>query len=137
MATAGPYPDPNREAFRRRRSRVRGFLLTLGLVFVGAGAIILVLAATPRTFGLRGAPSFPLDGGLLAIFLILWGSMMLVRAALVGARMNRWAGGPPPGRRFDPAILAARERYARGEISREQFQQVVQDLRRPPPGPLP
>ncbi|MFA5890807.1 MAG: SHOCT domain-containing protein [Actinomycetota bacterium] len=35
---------------------------------------------------------------------------------------------PPPALRSDGALEHARMRYARGEISREEFLQVVQDL---------
>ena len=101
------------------------------------GVIFLLVAATPATFGVRSPYGFPFGGGLLGIFLLLWGTMLLVRVAIGSARRGRWVNGPPPGRRFDPAVVAARQRYARGEISREQFLQIVQDLRRPPPGPLP
>jgi uncharacterized membrane protein len=112
-------------------------LVVLGVVVLGFGVLFLAVSASPSTFGLRSPFGFPYDGGLLGIFLVLWGSVMLVRVAVGSARRARWDGGPPAGRRFDPAVVAARQRYARGEISREQFLQIVQDLRRPPPGPLP
>ena len=61
--------------------------------------------------------------------------MLLVRVAFWASRRGAGGGGPR-GRGFDPAIMEARRRYARGEITREQFEQIVTDLRRPP-GPLP
>ena len=62
---------------------------------------------------------------------------MLIRIAFWTQRRAAFGPGEPGPRRFDPAIHAARQRYARGEITREQFQQIVTDLRRPPVPPPP
>jgi hypothetical protein len=43
-----------------------------------------------------------------------------------------WAAAPP---RPDSALEIARARYARGEMSREEFLRVSSDLGGPPPGP--
>lgn len=113
----------------------------IGVAIIGLGAVLIAFSFDPGAFGVTTRYGFPFAGGFLGIFLILWGTLLLVRAAVRVGRYRYGAG--PPGRRFDPAILAARQRYARGEITREQFQQIVTDLRPPPgpgrgpPGPLP
>lgn len=106
----------------------------MGLAIVAAGAVLFVIALTPGSFGLRRGALFPPGGGFLGVFLIFWGVLLLVRVAWWTARRRAFGGRPGPG--FDPAVLAARRRYASGEITREQYQQIVSDLRRPP-GPLP
>jgi uncharacterized membrane protein len=58
---------------------------------------------------------------------------MCIRIAMWSTRgRGDWSGGggnTPPQRRHNPAIAIARQRYARGEITREQFQQIVEDIR--------
>jgi len=44
-------------------------------------------------------------------------------------RMARWG--------YDPAVDAARERFARGEITREQLDQITSELERRPYPPFP
>ena len=107
-----------------------------GAAFVTLGIVLLLVSAYPGAFGLRYSPGFPFGGGLAGIVLLLWGCLLLVRIAARAGRGRGRGHGPPTRGGFDPAILAARQRYARGEISREQFEQIVTDLRRPP-GPLP
>lgn len=81
---------------------------------------------------------FPL-GGFFVIFLVLWLAFAAVRMAYWRSRRDRYRQaraarfGGPAG--FDPALRVARMRYARGEISREQYEQIVQGLR--PGGPSP
>jgi len=105
-------------------------------MILALGVVLILVAFDPPAFGLGYRSVFPFGGGILGAILILWGTLLIVRAAArVGRRRYGYEG--PPGRRFDPAILAARQRYARGEITREQFQQIVTDLRGPPRGPLP
>lgn len=118
----------------RRRRGLRWVFVVIGVIVVAIGALSLALSYAPGLFGLPAGWSFPYGGGFFGAFLILWGALMLVRVAFWASR--RGPGGGPAGRRFDPAILEARRRYARGEITREQFEQIVADLRRPP-GPLP
>lgn len=133
MPTDAPLPAAGGYPPYRRRGR-RWWLLGIGVVIVGVGLVFIGISAEPKAFGLSPSFGFPYGGGFFGIFLVLWGAMMMVRFALWSGR--RGGAGGPPGRRFDPAILEARRRYARGEITREQFEQLVSDLRRPP-GPLP
>lgn len=39
-----------------------------------------------------------------------------------------WHGGLYQGARYDPAVEALRERFAKGEITREQYEQTRRDL---------
>ena len=55
------------------------------------------------------------------VLLVVW----LVRGAS-GAGQTRYGYGQRP----DPAIEAARERYARGEITRDELERIEHDLRR-------
>lgn len=52
------------------------------------------------------------------IALLVWGITRVVR---------RGESGPGAARRAEPLDIA-RERYARGEISREEFEQIKKDL---------
>jgi len=131
-----PPPGPYGGYPPRRRSSRRWIFFGIGLAIIALGVVFLAISLAPRAFGLSSPFAFPYGGGFLGIFLILWGILLLVRIAFWASRRG-WGGGGPPGRRFDPAIVEARQRYARGEITREQFQQIVSDLRRPPSGPLP
>ena len=53
-----------------------------------------------------------------------WVLVILVVAALVALR-SRDRREPPPG---DPALNIVRERFARGELTREQYQTLVREL---------
>lgn len=133
MTASAPLPDAGAYPGYRRRGR-RWWILGVAAVIVAIGLVFLALSIDPKAFGLSPPFGFPYGGGFLGIFLVLWGTMWLVRVAVWSSRTG--GAGGPPGRRFDPAIMEARRRYARGEINREQFEQIVRDLRRPP-GPLP
>ncbi|MCX5999030.1 MAG: SHOCT domain-containing protein [Chloroflexi bacterium] len=56
---------------------------------------------------------------LLAVIigLLVWGIVMLAKRA-----------GSRSGSKNDSALVIARERYARGDISKEQFDQIKKDL---------
>ncbi|HZU73306.1 MAG TPA: SHOCT domain-containing protein [Acidimicrobiales bacterium] len=91
---------------------------------------------------------FPVLGVLILIALALLlalGVVALIRYWRTGAVVSGhpaprpWFGppaGPPP---FDPALHELRMRYARGELSREEFLQRLVDLGGPaaPPGAPP
>jgi uncharacterized membrane protein len=72
--------------------------------------------------------------------LIVWVVLRTTRRPAAPAYATGWA--PPPARFGpDPALEQARLRYARGELSREDFFRVAEDLRpggprvEPPPSP--
>ena len=89
-------------------------LLVLGLVVTGFVSVAynLYLGHYPIRYDY-----FPVFGFGWLIVMILFG----VFAVRLGSRPWRY-------RRFDPAMLLLRQRYARGEITKEQFSQMAQDL---------
>ena len=134
MGGYGPY-GAVRGAPGPRGRGLRWVFVGIGVALLALGVVLFAVAVDPSAFGARRSAIFPFGGGILGAVLVLWGALLLVRVAWWASRSRLWSGGAP-GRRFDPAIITARQRYARGEITREQFEQMVSDLRRPP-GPLP
>jgi uncharacterized membrane protein len=70
----------------------------------------------------------------LLIGLVVWAVLRMTgpnRLAVAGAG---WSG---PVRRADAALDLVRTRYARGEISRDEFVQISADLGGPPTEPPP
>jgi putative membrane protein len=101
-------------------------------MFVLIGIAIFLRILLPGVFGaLHGGP-FPhgglgLLGALLVLLIVLWAVSWVVRAVFWAVR------GPGDGYRRgwyrdDPAEEIARVRYARGELTREQFEQIRRDL---------
>jgi len=102
----------------------------LGLIIiVGASiatSVVFFVSRSPAT----SYPSFPIFfpfhfgflGIILLLFIIFW--------------VARWGFWPWNGRRRayseyrDQADEILRERYAKGEITKEQFEQMMQDLKR-------
>jgi uncharacterized membrane protein len=111
----------------------------IGLVFIGLAVILLVVALEPAWFGV-GPPYrvYPL-GGFFLVFLLLLVGFFVVRVAFWTARSARHRGryggryGPVPMR--ERPAMVARMRYARGEITRKQYEEIMNGLRRPP-GPM-
>ncbi len=68
--------------------------------------------------------------------LVIWGVLRLTsrQVAAPAAYPGPWGAAPRPG---DPALDAVRTRYARGEITREEFLRLVTDLGGAPPAPPP
>jgi putative membrane protein len=133
-----PYYRPPALTDRPGPARHRWLVIGLAVAFIAVAALVLLLLFS-STFG-SGSPSYPYHlgpfGGLFFIFFILVVLFFIVRVAFWSARAGRYraryggggAGGYLPNR---PAEVA-RMRYARGEITREQYQQILDDLRRPP-----
>jgi uncharacterized membrane protein len=126
----------------RRPRPYRWLGLEIALVFIVVAAGILAVLLYPATFGLGSSPSPArpgLFGGVFALFFVLILVFFIVRVAFWGMRTSRYGGrgGGRSGAEFGPDRPArvARMRYARGEITREQFQQILHDLGRGPPPP--
>jgi uncharacterized membrane protein len=106
--------------------------------------LALLLANFGRgSYGPRGDgawwPLVPLVGWLLTlavIGLIVWLVVRRRPASFEGrpgwGQQPPWAAAPP---RPDSALEIARARYARGEMSRDEYLRVTSDLGGPPPGP--
>ena len=60
---------------------------------------------------------------MLLVMLVFWG--LVIAGLVVGLRWLLRLGGPP---RHDAALDILRERYARGEIGREEFEAKKRDL---------
>jgi putative membrane protein len=132
MATPLPAtPSWQDDSGAQRQRRLWIYLLVVGVAAAG-GVVLLGISLFPTVFGLpHYGPGVPLGGGFLGLLLLLWAVMFGLRIAL---RMSLRSGTRGAGRR-DPALFIARRRYARGEITREQYEQIVRDLGRPPGGP--
>ncbi len=126
-----PGADP-----RDRLRRLRRTILVVTAAFVLGAALVLLVLLDPTLFGLA-APTYPyrfgVFGGVFFVFFILIVGFFIVRVLFWSSRAARYGGrgGSGPNR---PAMIA-RMRYARGEISREQYEQIMQDLGRRPGAP--
>ena len=102
-------------------SRALGWILALPLGLVIAFVIFLLLVANGHFF----------FGEFFVIFLAVFAVMFFVRYEYRQSRRNYWKARMQANA---PARIL-RQRYARGEISREQYQQMMRDLResRQPP----
>jgi len=103
-------------------NRALGWLLALPLGLVIAFVIFLLLVANGHYF----------FGEFFVIFLAVFAVLFFVRFQYRQSRRNYWRARMQANA---PARIL-RQRYARGEITREQFQQMMRDLRegrQPPP----
>lgn len=122
-------PEASAYPYRPRRPRWPLFLM-IGLVVLIAIVVIVFLLAWNGTFGSpAGHPFFGFWGGFLLLFLILWIAFFAVRMVF-WSRAWGYRRGAGTYARPDPAVMIARRRYARGEITREQYDQMLSDLGR-------
>ena len=142
MNDPGPYYRPPGMGYRPPPRRIHWLPIVIGVVFVAVAALILLMLVYPASFGLT-APTSPYGfgrfGGVFALFFILIVVFFIVRVAFWSTRASRY------GRRYDPdrsggngpnrPAMIARMRYARGEITREQYDQIMKDLGRHPGSP--
>jgi uncharacterized membrane protein len=142
MSDPGPYYRPPGAAYEPRSRGIRWIPIVIGVVLAGVAALILLVLLYPSAFGLA-SPSSPyrygLFGGVFFFFFLLIIIFFIVRVAFWSTRASGYGrryrqypnGGYGPNR---PAMIA-RMRYARGEITREQYEQIMQDLNRKPGAP--
>ena len=71
----------------------------------------------------------------LLVFVVLVGLSVWAVTRLTGSGRLALASSPAPVRRNDSALELVRGRYARGEISRDEFAQLSSDLGAPVPEP--
>jgi uncharacterized membrane protein len=86
------------------------------------GLILALVVIYVYFIGFRGR-HFP--GELLVILVIIFIGLFAVRMLFWRSRRKYWR----ERRRGNEAIRILRERYARGEITKEQFDQTLNDLR--------
>jgi putative membrane protein len=113
----------------------RWLAIGIALVTVAVIGVVLLFYVNgyfgPTPYGPH--PFLGFWGGFFLLFILLWITFFIVRVAFWssrgarGYRRGHW--GP------DPAVMVARQRYARGEITREQFDQIMTDLGRRGRGP--
>lgn len=60
--------------------------------------------------------------------LVFWGLVIWAIIALVKAVSDKGNSSPDSRKEEDHALKISRERYAKGEITREQFEQMKKDL---------
>ena len=95
------------------------------LLMLPIGLIVALVLLYVYFIGFGGR-HFP--GELLVILLIVFLGLFVVRMLFWRSRREYWR----EKRRGNEAIRILRERYARGEITREQFYQTLHDLRQQP-----
>ena len=96
----------------------------LWLVILALFVAVVSVAFASTLYGLF-VGQYPLRAGYFPFLGLGWLFVMVlfaVFAVRLGSRPWRY-------RRFDPAMHLLRARYARGEISKDQFMQMAQDLR--------
>jgi uncharacterized membrane protein len=140
MGTPGgtpPYYRPEGFEPHHRARRLRWIVTVIAVVFVGLALLLLFVALYPASFGLSSSsgPRFGAYGGFFLFFFILIVAFFMIRVVFWSARAGRRGGGRGPGNGPNRPAMVARMRYARGEITREQYQQIMQDLGRGPRPP--
>ncbi len=136
-----PYGQPLGQNAPRRRRGPRWMIVGIAVVFIAIATLLLVILLYPSAFGLSQSSnpySFGPFGGFFLVFFILIVAFFIVRVLFWSMRARRYGagGGAGYGGRYGPnrPAMIARMRYARGEITREQYDQIMQDLgRRPGP----
>lgn len=141
MGDPGPYYRPAGMAYPPPRRRFSWFPVVIAVVFIFVALLLLLVLFYPAWFGFS-APSGPRYypfGGVFVLFFILLIGFFIVRVAFWGTRASRYRqryGGAGGEYGMNRPAMVARMRYARGEITREQYDQIMQDLsRRPGPPP--
>ena len=141
MNDPGPYYRPPGMAYRPPR-RFHWLPIIIGVVFAVVAILLLLILFYPTTFGLS-APSgtyhyYPF-GGLFIVFFVVIVLFFIVRVSFWSVRSSRYGrrygGGAEQGYGPNRPAMIARMRYAKGEITREQYDQIMRDLGRRPGQP--
>ncbi|HTP54649.1 MAG TPA: hypothetical protein VML94_06815 [Thermoplasmata archaeon] len=132
-----PYGPPGRGPYAPVHAYRWVLLAAVAVAAIVTVGVVLWLVL-PRSHG-YGGYWFPL-GGFFLVFVVIWAAFFAIRMSFWSSRRQqyraaRYGGGPYGGPRFDPAIRTARLRYARGEITRQQYDEIVRGLRPGPPPP--
>jgi len=94
------------------------------------GALFLILGVGAFLWIFFGTAVFPFHYGFFFVG-PLFGLIFILFLVFLGLRFLLWPiGYRRYGRawRYDPAMDTLRQRYARGEITKEQFDQMTRDL---------
>ena len=144
MNGPGPYYQPQPMGYGERPRGFHWLPIVIGVILAAVAALILLVLVYPASFGLA-LPSYPYHygqfGGLFFFFFILIIVFFIVRVAFWSSRASRYGRRyrqyPPGGYGPNRPAMVARMRYARGEMTREQYDQIMQDLSRRPGPPSP
>ena len=90
-------------------------------VVVGAGLYLTAAGYRPAGFYLFPFPFFPLIF-IPIVFLVFFGFRWFIWGCWWWGRSGYY------DQYYDPAMVALRERYAKGEITKEQLDQMTKDL---------
>jgi uncharacterized membrane protein len=140
MSSPSPYYRPPGMAGPGRPTRTLWPILVVAAVFVAIALVLLAYLLDPALFGVStSSPSYRygLFGGIFPVLFVLFVGFFVVRVMFwstrAGRRGNRY--GANDGYGPDRPARIARMRYARGEITRDQYNQILQDIGRGPGPP--
>ncbi len=127
------------DPYRPRPQRSVWPLLLVSVVVLVVAIVLLLLFLDPAAY-LGTTPSGHPGGfyfyGFFPVLLVLFLVMLVVRMVFWSRRWGyRRAAYAHPYPSRDPAIMTVRQRYARGEIRREQYDQLMTELTRRRSGP--
>jgi len=143
MSGSGPYYRPQGLAYSPPPRRTHWLPVIIGAILAGVAVVLLLVLLYPGLFGVS-APSggyryYPFGGFFIAFFILII-VFFIVRVAFWSTRAGRYGrryggGGQGDYSGVNRPVAIARMRYARGEITREQYEQIMKDLGRPPGPP--
>ena len=116
MGQTGLMGDQPETDFPRRGLFGTLLMLPIGLIIV----ILIVL----YFFAFRGQGYFP--GEILLIFAVAFFGLFIIRTLYWNSRRKHWR----EQYRANQPLRILRQRYARGEITKEQFEEMLRDLNR-------
>ena len=124
--------------YRERPRRWHWLPIIIGAMFAIVAVLLLLIAFYPAWFGLTSGP-YPYRwgfGGIFLVFFVLIVLFFIARVVFWSTRASRYGRRHPGSANGNPGMnrpaMVARMRYARGEITREQYDQIMKDLARPP-----
>ncbi|MCI4324741.1 MAG: hypothetical protein L3K00_02490 [Thermoplasmata archaeon] len=139
MSGPSPYYRPPGMGDSPRPGRSLWLVVVVAVVFVGFALVLLAYLVDPALFGVTPSSTPYRYGvfGLFPVFFVLLVGFFIVRVVFWSTRAGRRGGryGGNDGYGPDRPARMARMRYARGEITREQYNQIMQDLGRGPGPP--
>jgi putative membrane protein len=104
-------------------------ILAISVVLVLGASLLLPMAVGPRYGWGYGGMMGPwmmggvgMVGGLLFVLLVIGGVVWLVQAA------GRGGGGPSGGPRVESPLDILKRRYAGGEITKDQYEEMKREL---------
>jgi uncharacterized membrane protein len=137
VSAPGPYNPYGRAYWRPSYGRIA---ILVAAVLIGLAVLATLVFFAPGLFGISGPYAsyrYGLFGGFFFLLLILIVIFFVVRVAFWSARMGArrgYYGAGRGGHGPNGPVQVARMRYARGEITREEFDRILDGLgRRPGP----